>query len=124
MPLGLTRFFRPRSPEGARARTLRTREVDRVIDLCRALLSVRGDVSGARVAAEVLSGYQRLDDEEVEWLFDRMVTEFSVDPEAVRQASAAYQLDATPANLIALQESVEPPRQELDFDVQGRESLP
>jgi len=113
VPLDLSRFFRPRSPDGARARSSRTREVDRVIDLCRALLSVRGDVSGARVAAEVLSGYQLLDDEEVEWLFDRVVTEFSVDPEAVQQASTAYQLDASPANLLALQKTVEPPRQEL-----------
>jgi malonyl-CoA decarboxylase len=41
------------------------------------------------------------------------VTTFSVDPEAVRQAAAAYRLDASPANLAALQEAVEPPRQEL-----------
>jgi malonyl-CoA decarboxylase len=65
------------------------------------------------VAAEVLGAYQRLDDEQVEWLFDRLVTAFSVDSEAVQQAAAAYQLDASAANLIALQQAVETPRQEL-----------
>jgi len=65
------------------------------------------------VAAEVLGAYQRLSEEEVEWFFDRLVTTFSVDAETVRQAAAAYRLDASPANLLALQEAVEPPRQEL-----------
>jgi malonyl-CoA decarboxylase len=65
------------------------------------------------VAAEALAAYQRLSDEQVEWFFDRLVKEFSVEPDVVRQAAAAYRLDASPANLIALQEAVEPPRQEL-----------
>ena len=113
VPLDLTRFFRSRNTVGARARSARHRDVDGILDLCQALLSERGEVSGARLAAEVLGAYQRLDDEQVEWLFDRLVTTFSVDPEAVRQAAAAYRLDASPANLAALQEAVEPPRQEL-----------
>ena len=65
------------------------------------------------MAAEVLAAYQRLSDEQVEWFFDRLVKAFSVDPDAVRQAAAAYRLDASPAHLTALQEAVEPPRQEL-----------
>jgi malonyl-CoA decarboxylase len=68
---------------------------------------------GARVAAEALHAYQQLSEEQVEWFFDRLVRAFSVDPDAVRQAAAAYRLDASTANLIALQEAVEPPRQEL-----------
>jgi len=87
--------------------------VARIVDLCRALLSERGEVSGARVAAEVLEAYRRMDDEQVEWLFDGLVTEFSVDAEAVQQAAAAYGLDGSPANLLTLQEAVEAPRQEL-----------
>jgi malonyl-CoA decarboxylase len=113
VPIDLSRLFRARNPDDARARSARIREVDRTIDLCRALLSARGEVSGARVAAEVLAAYRRLDDEQVEWLFDRLVQVFSVDPEAVRHAASAYRLDASPANLVALQEAVEPPRQEL-----------
>jgi malonyl-CoA decarboxylase len=84
-----------------------------VLDLGRALLSARGEVSGARVAAEVLAAYQTLDDEQVEWLFDRLVTTFSVDPKAVQHTATAYQLEGSAANLLALQKAVEPPRQEL-----------
>ena len=113
MPLDLSRFLRSRNPDDPRVRAARTRDVDRTIELCRALLTERGEVSGARVAAEVLGAYQRLSEEEVEWFFDRLVTTFSVDGETVRQAAAAYRLDASPANLLALQEAVEPPRQEL-----------
>ena len=113
MPLDLSRFLRSRNPDDPRVRAARTRDVDRTIELCRALLTERGEVSGARVAAEVLGAYQRLSEEEVEWFFDRLVTTFSVDAETVRQAAAAYRLDASPANLFALQEAVEPPRQEL-----------
>jgi len=113
MPLDLSRFLRSRNPDDPRVRAARTRDVDRTIELCRALLTERGEVSGARVAAEVLGAYQRLSEEEVEWFFDRLVTTFSVDGETVRQAAAAYRLDASPANLLALQEVVEPPRQEL-----------
>jgi malonyl-CoA decarboxylase len=83
------------------------------MEICRTLLTTRGEVLGARVAAEALGAYQRLDDEQVEWFFDRLANAFSVDREAVRQAATAYQRDASPANLLALQDAVEPSRQEL-----------
>ena len=98
---------------GIRVKPRRSGEVDRTIELCRALLTERGEVSGARLAAEVLAEYQRLTDEQVDSLFDRLVEAFSVDPETVRQAAAAYQLDASPAALMLLQKAVESPRQEL-----------
>ena len=108
VPIDLSRLLRPRSREH-----LRSRGVDRTIELCRALLSERGEVSGARVAAEVLSAYRELDDRQVECLFDRLAEEFSVDSQAVRQAAENYGLHASPATLVALQKAVEPPRQEL-----------
>jgi malonyl-CoA decarboxylase len=49
----------------------------------------------------------------VEYFFERLVEDFSVDPEAVRRTADAYRLDASPAALLALQTAVEPPRQEL-----------
>ena len=113
MPINLAGIFLSRMRNRARTRVERLRDVERVIELCRTLLSERGEVSGARIASEVLSAYKALDDEQVEWFFDQLVTAFSVDQEAVRQAAEAYRLDASPANLIALQEVVEPPRQEL-----------
>ncbi len=113
MPIDLARIFRPLKRDHTRVEVARTRDVDRVIDLCRALLSERGEVSGARVAAEVLGAYQRLDDRQVDGFLDRLVDVFSVDPDKVRKTAEAYRLDASPANLLALQEAVEPPRQEL-----------
>lgn len=112
MPLNLSRLLRSRTPDD-RARAARVRDVDHAIDLCRALLTERGEVSGARVAAEVLGAYQRLNDEQVEWFFDKLATTFAVDADTVRQAAAAYRMDASPAHLLALQEAVEAPRQEL-----------
>ena len=92
---------------------MHTRDVDRTIELCRALLTARGEVSGARVASEVLSAYQRLTDDHVTAFFDRLVKDFSVDPNVVQQTATAYQHDRSRANLSALQKAVEPPRQEL-----------
>jgi malonyl-CoA decarboxylase len=113
VPLDLSLFFRSRNPDGSRIRAARTRDVDRTIELCQALLTARGEVSGARVAAEALDAYQRLRDEQVEVFFDRLAKTFSADPEAVRRAAAAYGDDPSAANLIVLQAAVEPPRQEL-----------
>jgi malonyl-CoA decarboxylase len=113
VPIDLTRILRSRNRDQARAQAERARAVEHTIELCRALLSERGEVSGARLAAEVLSIYQRLDAEAVECFFDRLAGAFSVDAEAVRRAADDYRLDASPANLIALQRVVEPPRQEL-----------
>ena len=62
---------------------------------------------------KLLGTYQRLDDEGVESFFDWLAGGFTVDSEAVRRAADDYRLDASPANLIALQQAVEPPRQEL-----------
>jgi malonyl-CoA decarboxylase len=113
VPIDLTRILRSLNRDPIRAQAVRARDVERTIELCRALLSERGEVSGARVAAEVLSAYQQLDDEQVESFLDRLAEAFSVDPEAVRQTADAYRLDPSPTTLIALQEAVEPPRQEL-----------
>jgi malonyl-CoA decarboxylase len=113
MPINLAGIFLSRMRNRTRTRAERVRDVERAIELCRTLLSERGEVSGARIATEVLNAYKSLDDEQVEWFFDQLVKAFSVDPAAIRQAAEAYRLDASPANLIALQEVVEAPRQEL-----------
>jgi malonyl-CoA decarboxylase len=113
VPIDLTRIFRTLNRDRTRTQADRARGVERTIELCRGLLSERGEVSGARLADEVLGAYRRLDDEQVERFFDRLVEDFSVDPEAVRKTADIYRLDASPASLMALQKAVEPPRQEL-----------
>jgi malonyl-CoA decarboxylase len=113
VPFNLTRMLRSRDRDHARTQAARARGVAHTIELCRALLSERGEVSGARVAAEVLGAYQQLDDQQVENFLDRLAKEFSADPEEVRRTADAYRLDPSPTTLLALQEAVEPPRQEL-----------
>jgi malonyl-CoA decarboxylase len=108
VPFDFARLLRTRNRHQTR-----TLAVEDTIGLCRALLSERGEVSGARLAAEVLSAYRQLDDEQVESFFDRLASVFSVDPDAVRRAADVYRLNASPDHLIALQNAVEPPRQEL-----------
>jgi len=85
----------------------------RAITLCRALLSERGEVSGARLAREALAAYQGLGEPAVGIFFDLLVKEFSPDPEVVGRIAEAYRRDPSQTNLIGLQRAVEPPRQEL-----------
>jgi malonyl-CoA decarboxylase len=108
VPFNLAQLLRTRNRHPPRAQA-----VEHTIGLCRGLLSARGEVSGARLASEVLAAYQQLDDKQVDSFFDRLAADFSADPEAVRRAADAYRQNASSAELIALQKAVEPPRQEL-----------
>ncbi len=109
----LTRIFRSLTrhrPLGAQGAVGAARHV---AALCHALLSERGEVSGARLAAEVLSAYRALDASALGAFFDLLALEFSPDPVDVERAADAYRADASQANMIRLQTAVEPPRQEL-----------
>jgi malonyl-CoA decarboxylase len=85
----------------------------RAIAMCRALLSERGEVSGARLAADLIATYQALSSSAVELFFDILAEEFSPNPEAVGHAAEDYRREPTPANLVQLRAAVEPQRQEL-----------
>jgi malonyl-CoA decarboxylase len=91
----------------------RAHRVGRVLALCEALLSERGEVSGARLASYALSAYQALDPAARELFLSRLATEFVPNADAVRSAAARYAEDPSPANLVSLQGLVESPRQEL-----------
>jgi malonyl-CoA decarboxylase len=90
-----------------------TRDARHVVGLCRSLLSERGEVSGARLAGEVLQAYESLDGAARDELFDLLVTEFSPDAADLGRAADAYRADPSPINLVRLQAAVESPRQEL-----------
>jgi malonyl-CoA decarboxylase len=83
------------------------------VSLCHALLSERGEVSGARLAREALAAYQSLDGGALDAFFDLLVKEFSPDPEEVGRCADAYRQEPCQANLVRLQRVAEPPRQEL-----------
>jgi malonyl-CoA decarboxylase len=87
--------------------------VQQAIAVCHALLSERGEVSGVRLASDALRAYQSLDGPARRAFFDRLVGEFSPNPEEVGRAGNAYCSDPSAENLSRLQRTVEPPRQEL-----------
>jgi malonyl-CoA decarboxylase len=106
--LGSISRARPGDPPRAAVRDAR-----RAIWLCHALLSERGDVSGARLAREALAAYQRLEGPAAGVFFDLLAKEFSPDPHEVAHTADVYQQDPSQSNLIQLQRAVEPRRQEL-----------
>lgn len=89
------------------------RKARQVIARCHALLSERGEASGASLAREALADYHLMEDGSLKVFFDRLAEEFSPDPKAVGRAADAYRDDPSPRNLINLQDTVEAPRQEL-----------
>ena len=80
---------------------------------CRALLSERGEAAGTALARQALEACLALDRDERDAMFDALTRDFSPEPERVGKAADAYRREPGPATLIRLQETVEPPRQEL-----------
>jgi malonyl-CoA decarboxylase len=84
-----------------------------VTDLCHALLSQRGEASGAALAREVLLAYNGLDAAGRAAFFQHLAEEFDSDSEAIARAADAYREEPSAARLGALAQVVEAPRQEL-----------
>lgn len=98
------------------ARNIRGSETsgaDRVVELCRALVSSRGEAAGAALARDTLEAYAGLEAAERTAFLQRLVDEFSAQPELVLAAADAYRATPTPINLAALTRVSEPPRREL-----------
>ena len=89
------------------------RNTRKTVALCRALLSQRGEASGAALAHEALAAYDTLQGPSLERFFDILASEFSPDPEEVGRAADAYRQEPSQSNLVQLMHVVEPPRQEL-----------
>ena len=90
-----------------------SRSLRKLVSLCRTLLSERGGIAGSRLATEVVAIYQTLGQSGQRAFLDVLSTAFSPDPEAVGRAADAYRRDPSSENLLHLQHTVEPPRQEL-----------
>lgn len=108
-PAFIQRFFAPAADAVSKA----DRHTRRTVSLCHALLSERGEAAGAALAREALAAYRMLSGAALTAFFDVLAAEFSPDPQAVGEAADAYRQDPSQANLIRLQNVVEPPRQEL-----------
>jgi len=82
-------------------------------ELCDALLSERGEVSGNRIANQILTRFSRFDDDEQLAFFKMLVTRFDIDTKQVQAAANKLADDDTAENLRDLLTHVEPKRQEL-----------
>jgi malonyl-CoA decarboxylase len=100
-------------PSGGSPSRGAVRDARRAISLCHALISERGEVSGARLSREALAAYQALEPKAAGVFFDLLAEEFSPDAEALARFAQAYRDEPSQANLILLQQAAEPPRQEL-----------
>ena len=89
------------------------RRAREAFELCAALLSEQGEFSGAALAHDALVAYQGLPDTGVAAFFDRLVRELSPDTAEVLRAADAYREEPSWDRLLALQQAVEPARQEL-----------
>lgn len=81
--------------------------------MCHALLSEKGEVSGARLANEVVAAYNSLSPDAQNAFFSLLIEQFSPDQHAIAKAADAFRADPSDNNLFRLQEAVEPRRQEL-----------
>ncbi len=89
------------------------KRAQQAIELCHALLSERGEVSGAVLARDALAAYNALSHTAQPAFFDRLVSDFAPDRVALESAYRAYEADSSQENLVRLQRCVEAPRQEL-----------
>src|ERR1700751_1053773 len=86
---------------------------ERIDDLCRALLSGRGEASGVALAGRVLDRYATMSKQEKQEFFQVLARDFGPDPEQLKKTWAAYEQGSDTGGLRALLRAVEPPRQEL-----------
>ncbi len=105
----LVRTVVPPPNEAARAE----RHAGRAIEAWQALLSNRGEVSGAAVAHEALHAYHDLPVSARPAFYTQLVTSFAPDQAALRTACENYLAEASPARLARLQALAEPPLQKL-----------
>lgn len=89
------------------------RRTQDLVALCEGLLAERAEFAGAALARDALVAYQGLDDRCREEFFEVLARAFSPSPEAVGVAADAYRADPSPGNLMRLQDTAEPARQEL-----------
>ncbi|HEX2828944.1 MAG TPA: malonyl-CoA decarboxylase [Burkholderiales bacterium] len=109
-PSFLKRFIGAVVPSDRRRSHRRARHA---MELFQALLSERGEVSGAAVARDALAAYNALPKTALPSFFDALSAEFAPDRAELETAYHAYHDHPTQENLIRLQRCVEAPRQEL-----------
>lgn len=84
-----------------------------IFELCRALLSEEGEVSGLRLATTILKRYRAMDDADKPAFFSFLNTDLDIDAAKLSDLALQYADDPTPATYAALSRAAEARRQEL-----------
>ena len=82
-------------------------------DMCRELLSTRGEASGTALARRLLDTYEAMDRDARRDFFQVLRDRYHVDPDAVLDSAQAFARERDDASFERLAGAVEPPRQEL-----------
>lgn len=101
--------FTRESPEALRA----TAGSGSFLELCDALLSERGEMSGNRIARGLLARFADADEHGEREFFELLCNRFDINAEHCVRAAQRYANEPTVSNLEILTDSVEPRRQEL-----------
>ncbi len=97
-----------------RGRIFRSQDDSRDIKaLCDAIFSEKGEVSGVKLAASVLSKYEALNEEQKLDFFSHVIEHYGLDPDAMIEAAEAYKQERTPKHLLKLTQQAEPKHREL-----------
>lgn len=98
-----------------RYRGARSDEIDErtTSDLCEALLSSHGEVSGVTLARNLLDRYKVMSPEDKTAFFEFMMHELEIDPEKIVSTLEAYKSEPGKATYRAFAAACEPRRQEL-----------
>lgn len=92
----------------------RTAKDKRSIDeLCKALMSEQGEVSGTKMASSVLAKYEQLDADGKIAFFQQLAEVYDLEPELVIEAARSYAEARNQTNLESLIDTAKPRRQEL-----------
>src|SRR4029077_13088037 len=83
----------------------RDQDVEHLVGSCAALLSQRGEVSMARIAADASAEYGRLNEEGREEFFYALATDYSPNAADLQRAIDAYQIDPSPLHAHALHQA-------------------
>src|SRR5437870_3732512 len=83
----------------------RRHDVEHLVGSCAALLSERGEVSTARIAADAIAAYDRLNGEGRSAFFDALAHDYSVHSADLQRAIDAYQRDPSPRCADALHQA-------------------
>jgi len=84
-----------------------------LVDMCRALLSGRGEASGVALASEILSRYRSLGDDDKDAFFRALAEDFGPDRARVESAVARWTATSGEAAAAEIHYATEPRRQEL-----------